>query len=185
VLGVAATGAGVIGAKFHPAEAADVNSIISSTPSLILMFMASAENFLGDMTWPRFYLSDSGLPLVPQVESYCVEPIATSAFDLTRPKPTAATLAQRAQFVVGARPGSGPVLLMHGTADPLMMPAYMYAWATDACRLGHQTIDLVYEDGAGHAPLDAFAQTTIEQWMLDRVNGVTPAPTNCANLPVR
>jgi len=52
-----------------------------------------------------------------------------------------------------------------------MIPASMHA------------IDLEYEPGAGHGPLDEFAKSTVEQWMLDPANGVVSAPTNCANLP--
>jgi pimeloyl-ACP methyl ester carboxylesterase len=81
---------------------------------------------------------------------------------------------------VGHRAGIAPVLLVHGSADPLIPPGIVYSYAEKTCALGQKN-QLIYYPGAGHVPL-VESEDDVLAWIADQFAGEL-APCNCDNLP--
>ncbi|MGN8026373.1 lipase family protein [Microbacterium sp. 22242] len=81
-------------------------------------------------------------------------------------------------------PFPAPVLVAQGLADPLVKPAIQDAWVQARCAAG-VPIDYRTFPGLGHVSLvaaDSPLTPQLEQWTLDRWNGVAPTP-NCGEQP--
>lgn len=74
-----------------------------------------------------------------------------------------------------------PILVLHGGADAQIPPILSTLYTQRACKIG-DTVELKFYPGLGHTgPIEA-GETTIMQWLSDRLAGL-PAPSSCANIP--
>ncbi|MBD0322332.1 MAG: lipase [Aldersonia sp.] len=83
------------------------------------------------------------------------------------------------------QPAAGPMLVVVGTADNLILPEWTRGAVARACGLG-DLVDFESRSGDGHASSGAIAHGVT--WLVDRFAGV-PAPNDCpeisANVPTQ
>lgn len=79
----------------------------------------------------------------------------------------------------GRKPFKGPMLLLHGTEDPVVPYNTTVATMEDTCMLHPGDLELLIVTNAGHFPVMSAAQQTWLKWIDDRFEGRPVAKHGC------
>jgi dienelactone hydrolase len=134
-------------------------------PGLMLAVMRAYQGIYGATTAGsllNYYLTPTGKSVLPSVDTDCQFGYSTwsshpasTLFHLTpRPAPSASVAALRSKIAIGLQHANSPIILLHGTADPLIPLANVNTWIDGACAQGDQ-ITLHTYLGAVHNPMPA------------------------------
>ena len=118
-------------------------------------------------------LTEAGRQAVEEAEEVCTVDVGDAA--LVADAGTAAFDGYLADNAVGRRPATVPVLVLQGTADPLVRPEVTEEAVGRSCATG-ATVELRTYDGADHRTVLESTPDALG-WLIDRFAGVAPATT--------
>ena len=153
----------------------------------LIMGIAATEYAFGEHAPASDYLTERCLEELYILEEGCgteipehFNNIPWEELFLEEPVITPGRAEWEAKNEVGHRLGAAPVLLVHGSADPLIPAGIVRSYAEKTCDLGQENQLIFYPD-AGHVPA-VESKDDVLSWIADRFAG-EPAPCNCDNLP--
>ncbi len=190
ILGTISSGSGVTGTS-----GAIIEHLKTSTYKGYLVMAGLAQNAAyGDFESPLSrWFTPAGMSAAAALDSICVDQLVATygtvdgnnIFVAGAPLPTTTPgiYNSDADTTPGLRPGTSPMLMIHGRDDTQVPSSFVVPWVTQTCALG-QVIQLRWFDSGHRVPYEVpqLVSPVVFDWIDARLNGLV-APSSCSAVP--